>query len=104
MRGSPSQTFSFPQAHTPPHTHSPTHAPPPDPAADVEVDGGDPLSLRGPLLLCGRYGGAASRAYGGQLAQLSVYDTALSAVQVEQLYNMVRGGGGLGGREGGGRG
>ncbi|KXZ41621.1 hypothetical protein GPECTOR_357g124 [Gonium pectorale] len=54
-----------------------------------EVDGGDPLFLGGPLLLCGRYGGAASRAYGGQLANLAVFDTALTGRQVELLYNMV---------------
>lgn len=55
----------------------------------MEIDGGDPLFLGGPLLLCGRYGGPASRAYGGQLANLAIYDGALNSAEVMTLFDMV---------------
>ncbi|EFJ44556.1 hypothetical protein VOLCADRAFT_95156 [Volvox carteri f. nagariensis] len=59
-------------------------------SARAEIDGGDPLTLGGPLLLCGRYGGPYSRAYGGQLANLAVFDAVLDATDVATLYDMVR--------------
>ncbi|GLC41484.1 hypothetical protein PLESTM_001201000 [Pleodorina starrii] len=58
-------------------------------AAYAEIDGGDPMFMGGPLLLCGRYGAPYSRAYGGQLANLAVFDAALNAAQVAMLYDMV---------------
>ena len=49
--------------------------------------GGDPVDPRGLIRLCGRGDEDPSRHYGGQLAQLSFFDTYLSTKEVFAMWN-----------------
>jgi len=50
------------------------------------VDGGDPIYLDSPITLCGRMDLNATRFFSGRLAELSVFDAALTPTQVAYLH------------------
>jgi hypothetical protein len=50
------------------------------------VDGGGPLRLDGPITLCGRVDGDPGRRFTGAMSQLVLFDQALAATEVWQLY------------------
>ncbi|KAK9823790.1 hypothetical protein WJX72_005525 [[Myrmecia] bisecta] len=50
------------------------------------VDGGGPMDLGGPIILCGRSTDDQQRDYDGRLTQLSIFDAALTPSQVASLY------------------
>lgn len=52
-------------------------------------DGGAPLQLDGPIVLCGRSDNDTLRGYNGRLTQLALFDTALSPLQVFYIYKQV---------------
>jgi hypothetical protein len=49
----------------------------------MEANGGDALTIQGPLTLCGRAAGVDDRAFNGSLAHLMVFDAALEASDVQ---------------------
>lgn len=52
-------------------------------------NGGDPLGMDQPLLLCGRSLGDPSRAYDGRLTQLAIFNASLTPTQVAAIYAAV---------------
>jgi len=48
----------------------------------MQITGGAPADLTGPITLCGRSDLSAERFFTGQLSNLMVFDTALSEDQV----------------------
>ena len=58
-------------------------------AGFMSLDGGNPMNLTGNIILCGRLEGDAARGYDGQLAELTIFDSALTAPQIEALYYAV---------------
>lgn len=54
------------------------------------VDGGNPMDLDGEIFLCGRSSGDVTRGYEGLLAELSIFDSTLTASQIEALFYTVR--------------
>lgn len=62
---------------------------------EAEIDGGDPIILTGRLNLCGRAGNSVTddvmRDFAGAISQLSVYDSALTSMEVALLFGAVRG-------------
>ena len=58
-------------------------------AGFMSLDGGNPMNLTGNIILCGRSEGDAARGYDGQLAELTIFDSALTATQIEALYYTV---------------
>jgi len=52
----------------------------------IAVDGGDPLVPKGKMYLCGRNDLNKERHFGGRLAHLSLYDSALEGDQIMDLY------------------
>lgn len=55
----------------------------------LHVDGGAPMNLNGPIVLCGRSGNDTVRGYNGRLTQLAVFDAALTPVQVYEIFRQV---------------
>ncbi|KAL4430893.1 hypothetical protein ABPG75_006149 [Micractinium tetrahymenae] len=55
----------------------------------IPVDGGDPILLDGNPVLCARSDDPSGRHYDGQLAYLSLFDSALDEGQVQELYETV---------------
>lgn len=53
------------------------------------VDGGKPLEIDGDIVLCGRSDETAQRGYTGSLAELAIWDTAITAAQVSEIYTAV---------------
>ena len=53
------------------------------------VDGGKPLDIDGNMVLCGRSDDTAQRGYTGSLAELAIWNTALTAQQVSAIYTSV---------------
>ena len=53
------------------------------------VDGGQPMSIDGDIVLCGRSDGDAQQGYSGQLAELAIWDQTLSEVNVAKIYQAV---------------
>ena len=47
------------------------------------------MDLSGNIVLCGRTEGDAARGYDGQLAELTIFDSALTATQIQALYYTV---------------
>ena len=56
----------------------------------LSVDGGKPMNLTGPIVLCGRSDNDTARGYEGRISQLAVFDNALTPLQVYTLYRQVR--------------
>ena len=54
-----------------------------------DVDGGKPMVIDGKMALCGRSDDTSQRGYTGSLAELAIWDTALTADQVSAIYNSV---------------
>lgn len=56
-----------------------------------DINGGNPMFLDGPLVLCARSSNATntSRTLNGRLTQFSIFDQALNATQVQILYQQV---------------
>ena len=54
-----------------------------------EVDGGKPLEIDGSIVLCGRSDDTAQRGFTGSLAELALWNTAITAQQVSAIYNSV---------------
>ena len=50
------------------------------------VDGGAPLTVDDNIYLCGRTARNNSRGFDGQLSELLIFDTSLTAEQIEGLY------------------
>ena len=50
------------------------------------VDGGDPIYLDSPITLCGRADLNTTRFFSGSLAELSIFDNALTGQQVAYLH------------------
>jgi hypothetical protein len=55
----------------------------------LHIDGGKPMQLDGPIVLCGRSDNDTQRGYNGRLSQLAIFDTALSPLQVYYAYKQV---------------
>ena len=53
------------------------------------VDGGKALEIDGNMVLCGRSDDTAQRGYTGSLAELAIWNTALTAQQVSAIYTSV---------------
>lgn len=53
------------------------------------MDGGKPLEIDGDIVLCGRSDETAQRGYTGSLAELAIWDTAITAAQVSEIYTAV---------------
>ncbi|EIE21984.1 hypothetical protein COCSUDRAFT_56427 [Coccomyxa subellipsoidea C-169] len=47
----------------------------------LHIDGGGPMQLDGPIVLCGRSDNDTLRGYNGRLTQLAIFDTSLSPLQ-----------------------
>ena len=56
----------------------------------LHIDGGKPIKLKGPIVLCGRSDNDTLRGYNGRLSQLAIWDEALSPLQVYYIYKQVR--------------
>ena len=52
------------------------------------VSGGDPMFLNSPITLCGRVDLNADRFFDGRLAELSIFDNALTRPQVAALIHL----------------
>src|SRR5690348_16375813 len=52
----------------------------------LEVSGGEPVLLDGKITLCGRADLDSVRFFSGLLAQLSIFNTTLTAADVANLY------------------
>ncbi|KAF5839090.1 hypothetical protein DUNSADRAFT_1635 [Dunaliella salina] len=55
--------------------------------AAVQVTGGAPADLDGPITLCGRSDLSVERFFSGQLSNLMLFDTALTEDEVAELYS-----------------
>ena len=53
------------------------------------MDGGKALEIDGDIVLCGRSDETAQRGYTGSLAELAIWDTAITAAQVSEIYTAV---------------
>ena len=53
------------------------------------VDGGRPLEIDGEMVLCGRSDDTKQRGFTGSLAELAIWNTALTAQQVSAIYTSV---------------
>ncbi|KAK9917704.1 hypothetical protein WJX75_007350 [Coccomyxa subellipsoidea] len=56
-----------------------------------QIDGGRPIYADGPIVLCDRADHFAGRSFDGKIAQLSVYDAALTENNIALLYAAVSG-------------
>ena len=56
----------------------------------LHVDGGARMRLDGPIVLCGRSDNDTTRGYNGLLTQLAIFDSALTPVQVYEIYQQVK--------------
>ena len=54
--------------------------------ATMQVDGGEPMDLAGPLVICDRSDLLAGRTFDGSIAQLSIYNAALSENNVRWVF------------------
>ncbi|KAK9839475.1 hypothetical protein WJX81_004373 [Elliptochloris bilobata] len=61
------------------------------PRAFFHVDGGDPMNITSDIVLCGRADHAPGRTFNGLISQLAIFNDALSAFQVRQMYAAVMG-------------
>ena len=57
----------------------------------LHVDGGAPLRMDGPIVLCGRSDNDSTRGYNGRLTQLALFNRALTPVEVYASFLQARG-------------
>ena len=52
-------------------------------------DGGAPMDLSGPIVLCGRSTNDTVRAYNGRITHLALFDQAITPLETHAIYNQV---------------
>ena len=52
-------------------------------------DGGAPMNLSGPIVLCGRSGNDTVRGYNGRLTHLALFDQAITPLEAYAIYMQV---------------
>ncbi len=52
-------------------------------------DGGAPMDLSGPIVLCGRSTNDTVRGYSGRITHLALFDQALTPLETYAIYNQV---------------
>lgn len=67
------------------NTHSRTLDSEPKTMNPWQVDGGRPMAIDGPLVICDRADHMPGRTFDGSVAQLSIYDAALTETDVRAL-------------------
>ena len=53
------------------------------------MDGGDPMHLDGYVYLCGRDSSDQTRGYSGSMAQLTMFNSALTSAHITSLFTLV---------------
>ena len=56
---------------------------------EQQIVGGEPMMLTGNIVLCGRSTGDATRGYSGRLAELAIWNNALTAPQILAIFQQV---------------
>ena len=57
---------------------------------NLHIDGGAPMRLDGPIVLCGRFDNDTTRGYNGRITQLAIFNRALTPVQVYAIFQQAR--------------
>ena len=53
-------------------------------------DGGAPMNLSGPIVLCGRSSNDTTRGYNGRLTHLALFDQAITPLEAYAIYMQAR--------------